>query len=53
MLILELKTVQANPFRILIEALKEFLTDVNIEITAHTAGDTYSIVTEWLKYYEF
>ena len=31
MLVLELKTVQANPFRILIEALKEFLTDVNIE----------------------
>ena len=27
--------------------------DVNIEIPAHTAGDTYSIVTEWLKYYEF
>jgi proliferating cell nuclear antigen len=33
MLILELKTVQANPFKILIEALKEFLTDVNIEFT--------------------
>lgn len=27
--------------------------DVNIVIPAHTAGDTYSIVTEWLKYYEF
>lgn len=27
--------------------------DVNIIIPAHTAGDTYSIVTEWLKYYEF
>ncbi len=27
--------------------------DVNIEIPAHSAGDTYSIVTEWLKYYEF
>ena len=36
MLILELKTVQANPFRILIEALKEFLTDVNIEFTKQT-----------------
>ena len=33
MLILELKTVQAGAFRILIEALKEFLTDVNIEFT--------------------
>ena len=27
--------------------------DVNIIIPAHSAGDTYSIVTEWLKYYEF
>jgi len=25
--------------------------DVKIVIPAHTAGDTYSIVTEWLKYY--
>ena len=25
--------------------------DVNIVIPAHTAGDTYSIVTEWIKYY--
>ena len=25
--------------------------DVNIAIPAHTAGDTYSIVTEWIKYY--
>ena len=33
MLILELKTIQASAFRILIEALKEFLTDVNIEFT--------------------
>ena len=36
MLMLELKTIQANPFRILIEALKEFLTDVNIEFTKQT-----------------
>lgn len=35
MLILELKTIQASAFRILIEALKEFLTDVNIEFTKH------------------
>ena len=27
--------------------------DVNIIIPAHSTGDTYSIVTEWLKYYEF
>ena len=27
--------------------------DVNIVIPAHSTGDTYSIVTEWLKYYEF
>ena len=33
MLILELKTIQASAFRILVEALKEFLTDVNIEFT--------------------
>jgi hypothetical protein len=26
--------------------------DVNIVIPAHTAGDTFSITTEWLKYYE-
>ena len=25
--------------------------DVNIIIPAHTAGDTYSIVSEWIKYY--
>jgi len=25
--------------------------DVKLVIPAHTAGDTYSIVTEWLKYY--
>ena len=25
--------------------------DVNIEIPTHTAGDTFSIVTEWIKYY--
>jgi len=25
--------------------------DVNIVIPAHTAGDTFSIVTEWIKYY--
>ena len=25
--------------------------DVNFVIPAHTAGDTYSIVTEWIKYY--
>ena len=25
--------------------------DVNIEIPAHSAGDTFSIVTEWIKYY--
>ena len=25
--------------------------DVNIVIPAHTAGDTYSIVSEWIKYY--
>ena len=31
MYILELKTVQSNAFRILIEALKEILTDANIE----------------------
>jgi len=31
MSILELKTVQSNAFRILIEALKEILTDANIE----------------------
>ena len=31
MYVLELKTVQSNAFRILIEALKEILTDANIE----------------------
>ena len=30
--IFELKTVQSSAFRILIEALKEILTDANIEI---------------------
>ena len=39
MLILELKTIQASAFRILIEALKEFLTDVNIEFTKHEIID--------------
>jgi len=32
-LILEIKTIQTNAFKILIEALKEFLLDVNIEFT--------------------
>ena len=27
--------------------------DVNIVIPAHTAGDTFSVVFEFLKYYEF
>ena len=25
--------------------------DVNIVIPTHTAGDTYSIISEWIKYY--
>ena len=32
-IILEIKTIQTNAFKILIEALKEFLLDVNIEFT--------------------
>lgn len=39
MLVLELKTIQASAFRILVEALKEFLTDVNIEFTKHEVID--------------
>ncbi len=31
--ILEIKTVQTNAFKVLIEALKEILTDTNIEFT--------------------
>ena len=33
MIILEIKTIQTNAFKILIEALKEFLLDVNISFT--------------------
>jgi len=36
MIILEVKTVQSAAFRILVEALKEILTDVNIEFTKST-----------------
>ena len=33
--ILELKTVQSGAFRILVEALKEILNDVNFEFTPY------------------
>ena len=38
-LILELKTVQSGAFRILTEALKEILNDVNFEFTPYYIDD--------------
>ena len=39
--ILNIKTVQSGAFRILIEALKEILTDGNISIDIHNSSEIY------------